>query len=177
MDVAMDMGGELEYEARPEGAAEVEDTTGAAEVEVEGGPKAKRLKLSETIKEVTKTMPVCAPALRAVCNQQLAKIGVEVKASLTWVKRFLADLGYSYRKHLRRAQDTISEQESRLHSENLAQKVRYMQQVHEIPDELIWNIVLLPLGEHGWAHKKENAQTVTDTRLQTTCTVAIPFVN
>eukprot|EP00971_Amphidinium_carterae_P006272 123535-Amphidinium_carterae.1 len=38
-----------------------------------------------------------------------------------------------------------------------------MQQVHEIPDELIWNIDeantrLLPLGEHGWAHKKENAQ-------------------
>eukprot|EP00971_Amphidinium_carterae_P030458 599286-Amphidinium_carterae.1 len=57
-----------------------------------------------------------------------------------------------------------------------------MQQVHAIPDELIWNIDetsarLLPLGEHGWAHKKENAQAVTDTRLQTTCTVAIPFVN
>eukprot|EP00971_Amphidinium_carterae_P049456 974236-Amphidinium_carterae.1 len=69
--------------------------------------------LSEMIKEVTKTIPVCALALRAVCNQQLAKIGVEVRVSLTWVKRFLADLGYNYRKHLSRTQDTMMASRSR----------------------------------------------------------------
>eukprot|EP00971_Amphidinium_carterae_P289063 5739528-Amphidinium_carterae.1 len=82
--------------------------------------------------------------------------------SLTWVKYFLADLGYSYRVHIRQSAPNIPELDARLHSEYLAKKVRYMQDVHEIPDSRVHNIDetsngTLPLGEYGWAMKNMEA--------------------
>eukprot|EP00971_Amphidinium_carterae_P014463 285694-Amphidinium_carterae.2 len=53
-----------------------------------------------------------------------------------------------------------------------------MQDVHEIPDSRVYNIDetstrILPLGEYGWAMNNTEAQSVSDSCLQTTRTVAI----
>eukprot|EP00971_Amphidinium_carterae_P269152 5339624-Amphidinium_carterae.1 len=53
---------------------------------------------------------------------------------------------------------------SRIFGANILGEVRYMQDVHEIPDSRVYNIDetsirILPQGEYGWAMKNTEAQS------------------
>eukprot|EP00971_Amphidinium_carterae_P330721 6463891-Amphidinium_carterae.1 len=59
----------------------------------------------------------------------------------------------------------------------------YQSMQHEIPDSSLsraydigeTSIRILPLSEHGWVMRNREAQSVSDSPLQTTCAVSIPL--
>eukprot|EP00971_Amphidinium_carterae_P249777 4957457-Amphidinium_carterae.1 len=60
----------------------------------------------------------------------------------------------------RKAAAEIEPHVAALHQQNLAQKVRYMQHMYDIPDEKVYNLGetscrVLPLADKGWASQAE----------------------
>eukprot|EP00971_Amphidinium_carterae_P260133 5161040-Amphidinium_carterae.1 len=137
--------------------------------------------LSELAEKLTKELPMTAPALQSVFNEQFASLSEPKRVSLTWTRAFLHDIGYSFRKMQRKAAAEIEPHVAALHQQNLAQKVRYMQHMYDIPDDKVHNLDetscrVLPLAEKCWASQAEGAVQVGDSLLQMTCTLAMLLV-
>ena len=65
--------------------------------------------------------------------------------------------------------------------QNVAQKIRYIQFMHCIPDDRVYNIDeascrMLPIGDLGWGTVKAPCRSIGDARVQCTVTLAIPMV-
>eukprot|EP00971_Amphidinium_carterae_P211124 4189385-Amphidinium_carterae.2 len=61
-------------------------------------------------------------------------MGSEHTVSVSWTRKFLSDIDLNWRKFIRKSSDLISEDAAMDSQNNLAQKVRYMQYVNDIPD-------------------------------------------
>eukprot|EP00971_Amphidinium_carterae_P007340 145543-Amphidinium_carterae.1 len=73
--------------------------------------------LAELVHSVTRVLPMSAPTLRVLLNEKLKRLGAEQTVSVSWVRRFLQDLGLKYRTFIRQS----------------AWK-------HDIPDDRVWNL-------------------------------------
>jgi len=110
--------------------------------------------LSEIARAVIAKLPVAAPVMREIFNQQLERLGAAPIKSTQWVCSFLAQCGHSWRRHSRFCAETHSLWQQIDLQQNVAQKIRFMQADSGIPDHRVFNIDetscrMLPVGDLG----------------------------
>jgi hypothetical protein len=78
--------------------------------------------LSEIVGVVIAKVPVAAPVMREIFNQQLERLGAAPIKSNQWVCSFLAQCGHSWRRHSRFCAETHSLAQQIDLQQNVAQK-------------------------------------------------------
>jgi hypothetical protein len=134
------------------------------------------LRLMEVARKLTDQLSLSASVIRQIFMAELVLLGEPRPLSVSWVKKLLNEMNYSYKGTALGIAPRLSLAEVEDAQGNLRLKIAWLQKHHAIPWDRVWNmdetaVKLLPSNTKGWSEVGKQAKAVGDTHTNITVTV------
>jgi hypothetical protein len=137
--------------------------------------------LSEVVDRVTRLVPLSSVTMQSLFETQLAKLGLNWRPGLSWVKEFLRSLDRSYKAVGKPSQEVIVADAREAATNNLREKMCWLMRTHDVPPERVWNIdetalKMLGSSKRGWSRRGQKSEQLLNEKNVITYTLAMCMV-
>lgn len=132
--------------------------------------------LASTAERICEAFPVGASVMKVVFEEELKAMKIYQTLSLRTVQRFMETQGFTFRAK-GCARKTFTDAQAQDAIDNVAQKLAYVMDLHDIPKDRVINLDetscrMIPLAARGWAKVRDASKWRGDKLAQATVLLA-----